>query len=369
MKKALKILAGILVAIIVIGAFVFLYNKSKTIVPNAVIEEVTIVDSIESTAVITGQIEPRNEILIKPQMNGIVSEILHKAGDIVETGEVIAKLSVVPDMMQVNNTTAQLDVAKVAFQNAKEVYLRDKDLHDKGVLSTEEFQQSEAVYKQKKIDLETAKDALEIVLTGVSKRTAKTSTTLVRSTTSGKILDIPVKVGNSVIQANTFNEGTTIATVANMKDLIFTGKVDESEVGKIHVGQEMTITIGAMNQKSFPATVEFISPKGTITNDATTFELKAALKVGDNNDIRAGYSANAKVILERADKVPAIPETCVEYDGDKTFVQLVIDDSDPKNIKTERKQVKLGVSDGVHIQVLSGLKKGDRLKSNLTEDN
>lgn len=364
MKKALKIIFGVMIAVIVIGAFTFLYKKSQ---PDAVqyqIEEAKMADSIENTAIITGQIEPRNEVLIKPQMNGIVSEILHKAGDIVQTGEVIAKLSVVPDMMQVNNSQSQVDVAQIAFKNAKEIYLRDKDLHEKGVLSTEEFQQSEANYKQKKIDLETAKDALEIVLTGVSKRTAKTSTTLVRSTTSGKILDIPVKVGNSVIQANTFNEGTTIATVANMNDLIFVGKVDESEVGKMKEGQAVNITVGALGQKSFPATIEFISPKGTLENDATTFQIKAAIKVGDNSDIRSGYSANANVVLERVTKVLSIPETCVEYDGDKTFVQIVTDDSDPKNIQSERKEVKLGVSNGVIIQVISGLKKGDKLKAN-----
>ncbi|MDD4848450.1 MAG: efflux RND transporter periplasmic adaptor subunit, partial [Bacteroidales bacterium] len=234
-------------------------------------------------------------------------------------------------------------------------------LHQSGVVSKESFETAKADYLKAQEEVATAKENIEIIKEGMSKNTAQYSNTQIKSTITGMILDIPVKVGNSVIQTNNFNDGTTIATIANMNDLIFVGKIDETEVGRIAEGNEVDLIIGAMQDAQCKAVLEYIAPKGTLENGATTFEIKAAVKPMEDGFIRSGYSANGEIITEKRDSVLSIPESSLEFSGDSTFVYLLTDSKDPKN-KYQRTPVKLGLSDGLYIEVLEGIDKNATLR-------
>lgn len=360
-KKVFSIIGLTLLGVIFVGFFYFLWQKSQ---PKETVYEVVDVQEgdIESSTVATGKVSPRDEVLIKPQISGIVTEVLKEAGDFVKAGEVIAKIQVVPESSQLSAGESQLSVAKINLAQAKNEYERQKQLFAKGVIAREEMEQSETTYKKAVEDTENAKNNLDIIKTGVSKVTAKFSNTQVRSTIDGMILDVPIKVGNSVIQANTFNDGTTIATVANMNDMIFIGKVDETEVGRIRVGMPIKLSIGAIDGKQFDALLEYVAPKGVEENGAILFEIKAAAQIKDTIDIRAGYSANAQIIFAKANKVLTIPESCVSFSNDSAFV-YTLKEEQPKQV-FDKKYVTLGLSNGINIEVKSGLKKGDKIRGN-----
>jgi HlyD family secretion protein len=304
-------------------------------------------------------VEPRNEILIKPQMSGIISEVYKQAGEIVQTGDIIAKIQVVPDMVTLSSAESRLSRAEIALDQSRRNYERDSKLYENKVISKEEFEKVALQYKNDQEELRAASDNLSLVRTGITASSAKYSNTLVRSTVSGTILDIPVKVGNSVIQSNNFNDGTTVASVANLNDMLFVGKIDETEVGKLHEGMPMEITIGAIQNREIPATLEYVSPKGTEESGAILFEMKAAMKLPTDVFIRAGYSANAEIILDERNDVLMIPESSLEFSGDSAFVYLVKSEK-PQNF--ERKLVKIGLSDGIHIEVQTGLQLNDKIR-------
>ena len=358
MKKVLKITLWVLLGLVVLGTFYFLYQKSKPKIIRYEIETVTS-GSIEKRTVATGKVEPRNEILIKPQMSGIISEVYKQAGDAVKAGDVIAKIKVVPDMVNLNASESRVQLAKLAYEQALTVYNRDKALFDKKVISKEEFEKSTLTLNNNKEELKTAQDNLSLVREGISSRTAAYSNTLVRSTVTGTILDVPVKVGNSVIQSNNFNDGTTIATVANLNDMLFVGKLDETEVGRIHTGMPMTITIGALQDHKLAANLEYIAPKGTEESGAIMFQMKASVKIPSDIFVRAGYSANAEIMLEQAIDVLTIPESCLEFSNDSAFVYLLTKD-EPQEFK--KTVVKTGLSDGINIQLTQGLKLGEKIR-------
>ena len=245
-------------------------------------------------------------------------------------------------------------------------FARIEKLHEDKLISAEEYEKGEVAVKQAREELQTAKDNLEIVKEGITKNSASFSSTLIRSTINGLILDVPVKVGNSVIMSNTFNDGTTIATVANMNDLIFRGNIDETEVGRVHEGMPVKLTIGALQNLSFNAVLEYISPKGVEENGANQFEIKAAVAAPDSVQIRSGYSANAEIVLDRAQKTLAVPESTIEFSGDSTFV-YVLTDSVPVQ-KFERRQIAVGMSDGIKIAVKGGITAKDKIRSNEKKD-
>lgn len=360
MKKSFKIIAWSILGLLVVAVFVFLFVKNLPKKEKYKIETVTKVDTLENKTILTGKINPRNEILLKPQLSGIIAEINHEPGDIVTQGEVIARIEVVPDMMQSSNASSQVKLNEINLKKAKERYLRDKTLFEKGIVSKEEFETSSATYFSAKESFENSKEARDIVQTGISSKTRSTSTTLVRSTISGMILDIPVKVGTSVIQANTFNDGTTIASVANMKDIIFTGEADETVVGKLQIGSPVEVSVGALGAESFKAKVEYISPKGIEKNGTMYFEVRAAVEVPqDSNTLRAGYSANGNITLEGAYNVLTIPESSISYENGKSFVEKVFSE---KPLKTKKIEVETGLSDGVSIEIKKGLKEGEKVK-------
>ena len=353
MKRIRKYIFFTLGAVVVLGTFVYLFKNSRP--EKAVYNELSAtLQTIRKTTVVTGKIIPRNEVNIKPQINGIISELYKEAGEKVEANEVIAKLKVIPDMNSLSSAQSRVRLAEINLKQAKTNYEREKALYDKELVSAEEYDQVLQQYNQAQEEKAAAQDALEVIRDGVSSSNATGSSTLVRSTISGLILDIPVKEGNSVIQANTLNEGTTVATVANMGDLIFEGNIDETEVGSLNEGMSMSITIGALRNYSFDATLEYISPKAEENNGTNQFKIKAAVTVVEEGKIRSGYSANAEIVLEEAANVLSIPESAIEFEGDNTFVQLKTAEG-----VWERKAVVTGLSDGVNIEITDGLKEGD----------
>ena len=368
MKKYSKLIIAVIIALIFIGTFVFLWQKSqpKEVVYN---EFTPTVNDLRKTTIITGKIEPRNEVYVKPQISGIITEILKEAGDYVQAGEVIAKVKVIPDMGSLSNAEARVRLADINLQQAKVDYDREKNLYDQKLVSADEFDKVAQQLRQAKHEVSAATDALQVVRDGFSKSNASASSTLIRSTISGVILDIPVKVGNSVINSNTFNDGTTIATVANMNDLIFRGNIDETEVGQLTMGIPLKITIGALQDMTFDAALEYISPKATETNGANQFEIKAAVKLSattpdgspsGKDKIRSGYSANAEIVLAKADKALTIPESAIEFSGDSTFVYVLVDSVNEK--KYDRRHIETGLSDGVNIEVKKGLTTKDKVR-------
>ena len=365
MKKYLKITLLVVVAAIFIGTFIFLYQKSKpkTTVYETITPEIA---DLEKTTVATGKVEPRDEVLIKPQISGIISEVYKEAGQTIKQGEVIAKVKVIPELGQLNSAESRVRVAEISTAQAETDHERIKKLYNDKLISREDYEKSEVEIKKAREELQTAKDALEIIKEGITKNSASFSSTLIRSTIDGLILDVPIKVGNSVIMSNTFNDGTTIATVANMNDLIFKGKIDETEVGRIHEGMPVKLTIGALQNLTFDAELEYISPKGVEENGANQFEIKAAVHAPDSVQIRSGYSANAEIVLQRAQKVLAVPEGIIEFSGDSTFV-WVMTDSIPEQ-KFERRQIKTGMSDGIKLEIKEGLTGKEKVRATEKKD-
>ncbi len=360
MKKVLKIALLALLGLLVIGTFVFLYKKSRPVEKTYQIETVT-TGNIEKKTVATGKVEPRNEILIKPQMSGIVSEVYKEAGDKVVAGDIIAKIQVVPDMVNLSAAESRVARAQLAAEQSRINYERDRKLYENLVISKEEFERVQLQYKNDQEELQAASDNLSLVKTGMTKSTQKSSNTLVRATVSGTILDIPVKVGNSVIQTNNFNDGTTIASIANLNDMLFVGKIDETEVGKLSTGMPMEITIGAIQDKKISAVLEYVSPKATEESGAILFEMKAKMEMPKDIFIRAGYSANAEIVLDQKLDVMMIPETCIEFSNDSSFVYIVKNEN-PQEF--DRKHVSVGLSDGINIEVIDGLKLDDKIRGN-----
>ena len=353
MKRTFKYILAALAVIAVLATFVYLFKKSRP-EEESYNELAATVGTVQRTTVVTGKIEPRNEVNIKPQINGIISELCKQAGEQVKAGDVIAKLRVIPDMNSLSSAQSRVRLAEINLKQAKTNYEREKALYDKELVSAEDYDQVLQAYNQAKEEKDAAQESLEVIRDGVASSNATGSSTLVRSTITGLILDIPVKVGNSVIQANTLNDGTTVATVANMNDLIFDGDIDETEVGSLSEGMPMTISIGALQNYSFDATLEYISPKAVENNGTNQFEIKAAVVVPEDRMIRSGYSANAEIVLETAEDVLLIQESALEFEGDSTFVYLKTAEK-----QYERTAVSTGLSDGVQIEIKKGLKEGD----------
>lgn len=365
MKKVIRIIVAVLLAAIVIWTFVYLYKKTQP----AEVRYETVKASradLEQGTVATGKIEPRDEISIKPQISGIIAEIYKEAGQNVKQGEVIAKVKVIPEMSQLSAAESRIRLAEINLKQSETDHDRLKSLFDKKLVSADEYDRAAVALQRAKEEKQAAVDNLEIVKEGITKSNASLSSTFIRSTITGLILDVPVKVGNSVIMSNTFNDGTTIATVANMSDLIFRGKIDETEVGRIREGMDVKITLGALQGLELMAKLEYIAPKGVEENGANQFEIKAAISAPDTVTIRSGYSANASIILEQAKNVLTVPESVVEFSGDTAFVQVLTDSVPTQNFV--RRDITTGMSDGIRIEVKSGLSEDETIRSKMIEE-
>jgi HlyD family secretion protein len=356
MKKFFKIA----IIVIIIGLFIFtlffLYQKSK---PKKVTfqTKAPFISNVIKKTVATGSVVPRKEIEIKPKVSGIIETIYIVPGKKIHKGDLIAKIKIIPDMVNLNNAESRVNRAKFSYDDAKQAYDRQKKLYDQGVIPEAEFQQVRLNMNNAREELAAAENNLDLIREGVVKKTGQSTNTLVRSTIDGMILEVPVEEGNQVIESNTFNSGTTIATVADMGEMIFKGKVDETEVGRIRQGMKLLLSIGAIEKEKFDAELEYISPKGKEENGAIQFEIKAQIKLKDNFFIRSGYSANADIVLDRRDSVLCIEEGLLQFKGDSTFVEI-----EKTGQQFEKRFIKTGLSDGINIEVLKGLTKKDKIK-------
>ena len=357
MKKVLRISVIVILVAVFGGTMYFLYNKSKK-KPEIFETKSPFISNVIMKTVATGAVKPRFEIEIKPQVSGIVDEIYVEAGDLVTKGQVIARVKIIPDMVNLNSAENRVNRAKINFEDAKIDYDRQQKLYDKNVISYTEFKTAKVAFDAAKEEVTAAENNLELIKNGVTKSAATATNTLVRSNNNGMVLDVPVEVGHSVIQSNTFNDGTTIAIVADMADMIFEGKVDETEVGKIKTGMPIELEIGAIDKEKFDAILAYISPKGKEENGAIQFEIKADVKLKEGQFIRAGYSANANIVLDRKDSVMVIPEGMLKFENDSSYVEI------QKGVEQqfEKRYVKTGLSDGINIEITEGLTTTDKVK-------
>jgi len=357
MRKILKIVGIVILVGIFGGTIYFLYTKSKK-VPDVYETKNPFVSNVIRKTVATGSVVPRKEIEIVPQVSGIIDELFIEAGDFVKKDQVIARIKIIPDMVNLNNAETRLNRAKLEYEDAKIDFDRQQKLYDQKVISYEEYKRAKVAYDGSKEELSAAENNMELIKNGVTKKAQSATNTLVRSTVNGMVLDVPIKEGNSVIQSNTFNNGTTICTVADMQDMIFKGKVDETEVGKIKEGMNIELEIGAIEKDKFGAILEYIAPKGKEENGAIQFEIKANVVLKENQFIRAGYSANANIVLEKKDSVLVIPEGLLKFAKDSSYVEIETSTTQV----FEKRMVKTGISDGINIEITEGLSKADKVK-------
>ncbi len=372
MKRTKTVIILITIVTVFVVALIYLWQKNQED-PVTYATETPSDQTIVVKTVATGSIVPKDEVLIKPNISGVIDEIYVVAGQYVKSGDLIAQIRVIPNVSSLTsakNSIASsgtaLETAQINLQAQQANYDRQKALFDKGVISANDFEsiqnnylQTKQSVEQAKINLNSSRQNFDIVKTGTTSGLGNVAQTQVRATVSGMVLDVPVKEGNQVIEANNFNEGTSIASLADVQRMIFQGKVDESEVGKIKEGLPLEITVGAIEDETFDATLDYIAPKGVAENGAVQFEIKGTIKQIDSTFIRAGLSANASIILKKAENVLAIKEAVVQYDPktNKPFVEVEVDDQE-----FERRDVELGISDGIYVEVKSGINKSDKIK-------
>lgn len=357
MNKTVKII--LVLVVIILLAFVLKYFKDANSkgIEDFKVEE-PFYTSINTKAVATGKLNPEEEIELKPQISGIVDEILVEEGDIVQKGDLIAKIRVVPNEQNLVGANSRISTNKLSFENAKVLYERNKTLFEKGVISKQDFENSELAYRQAREALSQAQNDYQIIKQGSISGGSSANTNIIAQI-AGTILEIPVREGDQVIESNNFNAGTTIAIIANMSFMIFEGKVDEAEVGKLNEGNEISVILGAMNEKKFPAQLTFVAPRGIEENGAVQFTVKANVTLDSTTKVRAGYSANAEIDIESKDSVLAIREALLQYNRitEEPFVEIQESEG-----KFKKQHVTLGLSDGINVEITEGVKKGDKIK-------
>jgi len=356
MRRIVPIVLGALLLVLFAGTLLFLYRKSQA-EPVVYETETPFVATIIKKTVATGSLVPRREVIIKPRVSGVVDELFVEAGAEIKAGQDIARIKIIPNVVSLNQAEAAVDAARINFENAKKEQARYQTLLKQQLISEVEFTRYQLDYKLRQQELQSASSNLQLVKSGAAKGAGKVSN-LVSSTVTGMVIDVPVKEGWSVTETNNFNEGTTIAVVADMGDMIFQGKVDESEVGKIKVGMPLEIVVGAIEKQKLEGKLEYIAPKGVDVEGAIQFEIKAAIAPVKGVFIRAGYSANADIVLEKRVDVLAVHEALLQFEKDgKPFVEVQVADQ-----KFEKRPVEVGVSDGVQIEVLKGVDAKTQIK-------
>ena len=356
----MKILKYSAISLLVIGALFAAAYFIKTNDKSAIVYDTqkTLITSIERKTVVTGKVIPEDEVEIKPQIQGIIDVIFVEEGDLVKTGDLLAKIKVVPNEQNLNSAEGRLANSRIVLKNADIEFNRNKDLYEKGIISKQDFDNVQLRYNQSKLDVSNAISDLQIIRSG-SKGGAASANTNIRATVPGTVLEIPVEEGFQVIASNSFNAGTTIATIADLNKMIFEGKVDEAEVGKLKVGMPLEVSLGAIEDQALQAKLKFIAPKGNEEQGAVQFKIEADLYLNDSIFVRAGYSANASLVLERKDSIMAISESLLQFDRktEEPYVEIEIEDQ-----KFERRDVKIGISDGVNVEIISGVSKDDKIK-------
>ena len=356
----MKILKYIGIALVIFGALFatayFIKTNNKSTIEYET--ETPMISDIERKTVVTGKVIPEDEVEIKPQIQGIIEGLFVEEGDLVKTGDLLAKIKVVPNEQNLNSAKGRLQNSKIVLRNSKIEFDRNKDLLEKGIIAKQQFQNIELQYNQSIENVKNAESDLEIIRSG-SAGGAASANTNIRATVPGTILEIPVEEGFQVIASNSFNAGTTIATIADMNKMIFEGKVDEAEVGKLRVGMPLEVSLGAIEDQILDAKLKFIAPKGNEEQGAVQFIIEADLFLKDSVFIRAGYSANASLVLERKDSIMVVSESLLQFDRktEKPYVEVLTGEQ-----KFEKRDIKIGISDGINVEVLSGLSLEDKIK-------
>lgn len=356
-KKILQYVGiGILILGVLWAAAFFIKSNSQSAVTYET--KNPFIASIEKKTVATGKVVPEDEVEIKPQISGIIDKIYLKEGDKVKSGDLIAIIKVVPNEQALNQASGRVRTAEISLNNIRIEYNRNKTLFDRGVISSQAFNELQLQLDQAEQELENARNDYQIIRQG-SAGGSSSANTNIRATVTGTILEIPVEEGDQVIQSNNFNDGTTIATIADLGVMIFEGQVDEGEVGKLKIGMPLEISLGALENETFDAKLRFIAPKGIEESGAVQFKIEGEVDVQDDLMIRAGYSANASLVLEKKDSVLVIPEALLQFDNetDKPYVEVAVGEQ-----KFERKDIEIGISDGVNVEVVSGLTESDEVK-------
>ena len=357
MRKIFKIaiISIILILLIVVLRFFVLKNTADVKVYKT---ETPFVGTVENSVLATGNIIPRDEVTAKPQISGIIDKIYVEEGQKIKQGDLIAKIKVVPNEQTLNSAKGKIKSAKMNLETVRIEYLSNKKLFENRVISLQTFNNISLKYKNAQQDLKMAQSDYKIIKEGSAQKSAAANT-YIRATISGTILEIPVEEGDQVIQSNNFNAGTTITSIANLNQMIFEGEMEEIDVSYLKEGGELEITVGAIKDEKFKGLLYFVAPKGTNKSGVVMFKIKGEIELKDNVYLRAGYSANAKVVLQKVENVLTIKESLVQYDTktEKPFVEV-----EKKPQTFEKVMVKLGVSDGINVQVLSGLEKTDKIK-------
>ena len=357
MNKTVKIIFGIVTLLLLV--YVLKYFKDSN--AKEVIDyktELPFYSTLDTKTVATGKLNPEEEIELKPQISGIVDQIFVEEGDLVLKGDLIAKIRVVPNEQALGSAKSRINTTRLSFENAQTLFNRNKTLFEKGVISKQDFENSELSLNQSKESYDQSKDDYQIIKQGSLSGGSSANTNIVAQI-SGTILEIPVREGDQVIQSNNFNAGTTIATIADMSKMIFEGKVDESEVGKLEEGKDIKVILGAINEKEFPAVLTFVAPKGVEENGAVQFTIKADVTIEASTKIRAGYSANAEIEIESKDSTLVIKEALLQFNRitEKPFVEI-----QNENGNFTKKNIEIGLSDGINVEILEGIEEGDKIK-------
>jgi len=355
MKKFIWYAVLGLIAVVFIGTAVFLYNKSQA-KPVVYTSDAVFKTTIVKKTVAVGKVIPRREVEIKSQVSGVVEKLYVIAGQNVNKGDIIAKITLAPNMVMLNQAESQLETAKINLQNATDEFTRQKKLFNDKLISTSEYNKFLLNYDLQREAVTAAENNLLLMKSGATKKSDKVSN-MIPATVTGMILDLPFKEGAFIVETSSYGSGTTIATLADMTDMIFEGMVDESEVGKIREGMELVLDVGALEGEPFTAILEYISPKGVTDQGTIKFQIRAAVKLSEKLFLRSNYSANADIVLEKKEGILAINEGNLLVEEKAQFVEI---ETGPQ--KFEKREVKTGISDGINIEILEGLKDGDKIK-------
>ena len=356
MKYLKQVGIGLLILGVLFASAFFIKSNSKSSIVYEI--ETLKIETIEEKIVATGKVLPEDEVNVVPQIAGIIEEIFLEEGDEVFAGDLIAKIKVVPNEQTLNSAEGRVKSSQIVMKNSKIEFERNRALFEREIISEQEFNSSELRYNQDMQNLDNAKSDLQIIKLGSAGGSTITNTNI-RATVSGTILEIPVKEGDQVIQANSFNSGTPIATIADLNKMIFEGQVDEGEVGKLEIGMPLVVTLGAIEDKEYEAKLRLIAPKGTEIAGAIQFKIEGDVYLDDEFVVRAGYSANASIVTDKKTNILAISEALLQYDSKskKPYVEIEISDQ-----KFEKREVKLGISDGVNAELISGVKQSEKIK-------
>lgn len=369
MKKELKIIGLCLLALFVGYTLYYLWQQSQ---PKPTVYELVSIEqrTIVKRTTIAGSMEARRQVSVKPQVTGIISRLLVEPGDKVKAGDVIATVRIIPDMAQLNEAKSRVEAARITLSEVQREYDRTNDLYKDGVVSREDFEKMTTRLASARESVTAAESQVQVISRGQSARSGNVSVTQLRSSITGVVLSVPVEVGASVSGTSAFTEGTTVAKVADMNEIIFRGFIDETEVAQLRLGTDIELHLGSMQDVTIPAKLNYISPEGQMQNGAKMFEVKANANIPADVTIRSGYSANASIVLGTAQNVLSCNETAISFENGKPYVYVLTSSPDDiANQKFERRAVSIGLSDGLFIELKGGVKSGELLRGNIAEEN